>query len=32
MSVEDLKRRGAVIHSNTQGALDWVRKHRKGPK
>jgi len=31
MSVADLKRRGVVIHANTQGALDWVREHRKGP-
>lgn len=30
MSVADLNERGAPIHKNTQGALDWVRAHRKG--
>ena len=30
MSIEDLKRRGAVIHRDTQGALDWLTEGRKG--
>ncbi len=30
MSVADLEARGVPIHKNTQGALDWVREHRKG--
>ncbi len=30
MSVADLTERGVPIHKNTQGALDWVREHRKG--
>lgn len=30
MSVEDLKERGVPIHKNTQGALDWIKEHRKG--
>ncbi len=30
MSVADLNERGVPIHKNTQGALDWVRAHRKG--
>ncbi len=30
MSVADLNERGVPIHKNTQGALDWVREHRKG--
>lgn len=30
MSVADLTERGVPIHKNTQGALDWVRQHRKG--
>lgn len=30
MSIEDLKRRGMVIHRDTQGALDWLKEHRKG--
>jgi len=30
MSVEDLKRRNVPIHTNTQGALDWILAHRKG--
>lgn len=30
MSVADLQKRGVPIHKNTQGALDWVREHRKG--
>lgn len=32
MSVADLTERGVPIHKNTQGALDWVREHRKGPQ
>lgn len=30
MSVEELTERGVPIHKNTQGALDWIQKHRKG--
>lgn len=30
MSVEELTERGVPIHKNTQGALDWMREHRKG--
>lgn len=30
MSVDDLNERGVPIHKNTQGALDWLREHRKG--
>lgn len=30
MSIEDLKRRGTVIHRDTQGALDWLTEGRKG--
>lgn len=30
MSIEDLKRRGALIHRDTQGALDWLKENRKG--
>ena len=30
MSIEDLRRRGAVIHRDTQGALDWLTEGRKG--
>lgn len=30
MSIEDLKRRFAVIHKDTQGALDWLVEHGKG--
>lgn len=30
MSIEDLTRRGALIHKDTQGALDWLNEHGKG--
>ena len=30
MSVADLTARGVEIHPNTQGALDWMKAHRKG--
>ena len=30
MSIEDLKRRGCVIHGDTQGALDWLIQYGKG--
>lgn len=30
MSIEDLKARGALIHTDTQGALDWLNEHGKG--
>ena len=30
MSIEDLKARGALIHRDTQGALDWLIQHGKG--
>lgn len=30
MSVADLTERGVEIHPNTQGALDWMKAHRKG--
>lgn len=30
MSIDDLKRRGALIHKDTQGALDWLNEHGKG--
>lgn len=30
MSIDDLKRRGALIHQDTQGALDWLNEHGKG--
>ncbi|MDE6107788.1 MAG: bis(5'-nucleosyl)-tetraphosphatase (symmetrical) YqeK [Oscillospiraceae bacterium] len=30
MSIEDLTRRGAVVHKDTQGAIDWLNEHGKG--